>query len=98
MINEVIILGKYKFIDKDCIEVNHRNFYKVIIEVEKGFKEKNNTFIYDEIVCLFWKGEAVKVFDLKSPNLWISVKWRLAVYNDQMYVIAEKVKYINQFD
>ena len=76
---------------------DHQAFYEVVIEVEKGYKELNNAFVYDQIVCLFWKGEAVKVNDLKSSNLWISVKGRLSVLDGKMYVVAEKVKYMHQF-
>ncbi|WP_412096985.1 hypothetical protein [Beduini sp.] len=95
MINEVIIIGTYKS-EEGFIQLNGKKYLHILVEVEKAFINNEGFYEKDRIDCLLWKGEADRLLALAQDCHWISLKGRLEKHADQMYVMAEKIKYLDR--
>lgn len=94
MINEVIVIGQFNG-ENGFIVVHGKKYLQIQMLVEKAFVNSEGDYEKDCIECLLWKGEADRLLAMESESHWMSIKGRLETYEDKMYVVAEKIKYLD---
>ncbi|MDD8048814.1 MAG: single-stranded DNA-binding protein [Thomasclavelia sp.] len=106
MINEVILVGKILTMPTKILVPNAPYEYKMLLEVEKAFKNVNGEFEYDQISVVLWHGVGEYLLDVAEVGNIISIKGRLTSYtylNDDgikvtsNQVVCEKVSFLDRY-
>lgn len=92
MINEVVLMGKVKN-SNEYLKIDGKTYLMIQLTVEKPFRNNEGFFEYEVIECLLWKGEAERF--LENECEWLSIKGRLILFENRMFVYAEKVKFLD---
>ena len=90
MLNQVVLIGKVKKIEKSASGSNY-----LLLAIERTYKNTEGVFLHDTIHCVLWKGIHDSVRHYYKEGQYLSVTGRLETYENMAnVVIAEKVGFI----
>jgi len=103
MLNNVVLIGK--IVELPITEKNEKGAKstKIILEVERPFRESDGEYLTDKFLVKLWKGIAEQIDDLCAIGSIIGLKGRLESnvtfvddeYDYSYYIIAEKISFLS---
>lgn len=103
MLNQVVLVGKLK--DDPILKetVNGNKVSKVVLEVERSYKNNNGEYEVDDIACTLWKGMAEQLSQHGLKGSLVAIKGRIQTnsYENKegnrvnfSEIIAEKISFL----
>ena len=93
MMNQIILVGR---IVKDLeIKDEEKKFAKLILAVNRNFKNTDGVYETDFIPCILFNGIAENAINYCKKNDIVGIKGRLQNTNGNIEIIAEKVSFLS---
>ncbi len=104
MLNQCVLVGKVKEVPEIRTTAQGNSVGKLILEVDRSFRNEDGSLSTDLFPVVLWKGIAEECAVLCKPGSVLAIKGRLQsdVYhkNDNTYynceMVAEKVTFVSE--